>query len=465
MKIRTVVFIEPIPDTITVFDRAGMIRGSALLATIVHNAGYGAKAYRKKITDEFLDKVIWEADVVGISTLTNTYLLGCEAADILRKAGKIVIMGGPHVTFETEDALRHCDFVFRGEADETIVPFLRALEQDRGLKNINGLSFIEDGKVVNCGPQVLCNDINGLPPIDWSLVEEDGKSDIRPVMTSRGCPFDCTFCSVTAMFGKKFRDRSSKNVLEEIPKDGFAFYIDDNLAGDYKRLEDDLLPSIIASGKTPFAACQVRAEIAKHPKLLELKRRANIRIDCIGFESVNRATLKDFKKGQTVEGMKENIKILHEHGDLIHGMFVLGADNDTMETIQETLRFAIDNELETVQFMILTPLPGTKQYRDFEDGGRIVNKDWSLYDAHHVVFEPENMSMYDLQVETIKAMYEFYSLSRTVRRFISKIIKNPKIWRDEVWVAGIRLYARNQIIRWFKDGKNRDFIESLKGRG
>ena len=465
MKINRVAFVEPMPDTITVFDRAGMIRGSALLATIVSKAGYKAKAYRKKITDEFLDKITWEADIVGISTLTNTYLLGCEAADILRKAGKIVIMGGPHVTFETEDALKHCDFVFRGEADDTIVPFLKALERGSGLEKINGLSFLEDGMVVNCGPQVLCKNIDSLPPIDWSLVEEDGKSDIRPVMTSRGCPFNCTFCSVTAMFGKKFRHRSSEKVLEEIPEDGFAFYIDDNLAGNYKRLEDDLLPSIIASGKTPFAACQVRAEIAKRPRLLELKRKANIRIDCIGFESVNPATLKEFEKGQTVEGMKENIKILHKYGDLIHGMFVLGADNDTVETIRETLKFAIDNELESVQFMILTPLPGTQQYRDFEKEGRIVSKDWRLYAAHHAVFKPKNMSMYVLQKEAIGAMYEFYSPWRTIRRFVSKVIKNPKSWRDELWVAGIRFYARNQIINWYEDKKNQKFLKSLKGRG
>jgi radical SAM superfamily enzyme YgiQ (UPF0313 family) len=137
-----------------------------------------------------------------------------------------------------------------------------------------------------------------------------------------------------------------------------------------------------------------------------------------GFESVSPTVLKGYEKRQSVEQMELAIRELHQRRIRIHGMFIFGGDLDTSETFRETVRFARSHHIESAQFMILVPLPGTPVFDEMDRQGRLLSRDWSLYDAHHVVFEPKNMSTFELQVETLRAFCRFYSLWPALRRLI-----------------------------------------------
>ena len=189
-------------------------------------------------------------------------------------------------------------------------------------------------------------------------------------MTSWGCPFACNFCSVTAMFGRKYRFRSAENVVAEIKekKPKKIFFYDDNFAADKKRLKKLLRLMIDEGIKVPWGA-QVRTDVVRDKELLELMRASGADFVALGLESVNQDTLDDFEKSQTVEDIEHAIKVLHDYGVRSHGMFVLGADSDTPSSVRDTVDFALKNHIDTVMLNILTPLPGTQQFSDLDAAG------------------------------------------------------------------------------------------------
>ena len=134
----------------------------------------------------------------------------------------------------------------------------------------------------------------------------------------------------------------------------------------------------------------------------------------LGLESVSQDTLDHFEKSQTVEDIEHAVKVLHDYGIRSHGMFVLGAEHDKGEFVRETIDFALKNKIDTVMMNILTPLPGTQQFEELDAAGRIITKDWRLYDAQHAVFWPRHMSPAKLQRDVLREQRRFYSGSRPV---------------------------------------------------
>ena len=456
--IENIVFIEPRPPSQHVFTRMPLPRlGTVILGTILRNHGYEVTIFVESI-HEIDFKRLLSADAVGISTTTSTAPRAYEIASLLK--GKIpVFMGGPHVTYLPNEALEHCNFVLRGEADDCIVDFIQALENERSFENIPGLSYRKGGMIIHNHTPATCKDLDKLPCPDFSLIaglEESytKKLGITPVMTSRGCPYDCSFCSVTGMFGQKYRFRSNERVMEELRRHKknngkWVFFYDDNFCANKERTKE-LLREMIKERVTPRWTAQVRVEVAKDPELLDLMAQSGCHTVYIGFESVNPETLKAYNKKQSVEDIRECIKALHKRGIRIHGMFVFGSDEDTIHTIRETVAFAKKNKLNSVQFLILTPLPGTRCYLELAEQKRIINTDWSLYDTHHVVFRPMRMTPYELQQGTVDATKAFYSLWPIVRRVIS----------FDLFSASIKAYGYSLAREWEK--KNRYFIDYTK---
>ena len=330
-----------------------------------------------------------------------------------------MVIGGSHVTFMADEALEHADYVARGEGGEQLMAeLIEALSGDRELDSIAGLSFRRDGRAVHNPLRARCADLDSLPFPALDLLVGHEKITNVPIMTSWGCPFGCTFCSVTAMFGRKYRFRSAENVVAEIkakrPKK--IFFCDDNLAADTKRLKR-LLELMIAEDLVIPWSAQVRTDVARDPELLELMRRSGCGIVYLGLESVSQETLDGFHKSQSVADIERAIRVLHDHGIKSHGMFVLGADTDDVQTVRDTVSFAIANHIDTLMPSILTPLPGTPLFEELDAAGRIFDKRWQLYDAHHVVYEPALMTPYELQMEILRGCMRFYSL-RTGLRYI-----------------------------------------------
>lgn len=414
-----VTLIEPAPPGFHVYSFIRQVRlGLPLLGTLLRDCGHDVVIYVETLGDIDWQRV-QDSDLVGISTITSTAMKAYRYAERAREGGAVVAMGGPHVTFLADEALEFCDYVVRGEGEDTLLELVDHLEGRRSRDGILGLSYRDDDEVpVHAPARPLRLSLDDLPPPDLSLIAHHELISPTPILTSRGCAFDCEFCSVIMMFGRRVRVESAAKVIEAIkaaaPKS--IFFYDDNFILSKKRTKL-LLAMMIREGlNVPFSA-QIRVDsVCKNGRvdheLLQLLREAGCFLVYMGLESANPATLAAFNKQQSVSDIAGGIAALHSYGIKTHGMFVFGSDADTPESLRDTVDFAIAHDIASVQFMVLTPLPGTRQTAKFEAEGRIFTRNWSLYDGHHVVFWPKNMDPLELQETAIRSHHCFYRLRR-----------------------------------------------------
>lgn len=418
-----IVLIEPRSTEANVYSKLQMpLLGPVYLGTILKNRGHQVEIYNEDIFAP--DYARLEADIIGISILTSTAKRGYEIAKKFPK--EKVIIGGVHASLLPEEAIGFARQVIIGEAEEVIVDVIEGKLKDS----------LVYGKPVK--------DLDSLPYPDFSLIKGYTPSLVIPISTSRGCPFDCIFCSVTKLFGRKYRFRSSKSVMEEIlsrDKKPF-FFCDDNFTADKRRTME--LLNLMLKNKIKNWVCQVRCDVAKDQGLLNLMAKAGCSMVCVGFESVNQKTLEAYEKKQTVTQIIDAIRSFHKRNIKIHGMFVLGGDHDDAKSVWETLKFAIKEKIDTIQMMILTPLPGTKVYNTLEKEKRIFTKDWSLYDGQHIVFNPKLLSAKELQLNIIKAYEKFYSSYRFYYLIFTFKFRN----------AMFNFIGHSIIKQWIKQNRN-----------
>jgi radical SAM superfamily enzyme YgiQ (UPF0313 family) len=452
---KNIYFIEAKSPGSHIFSRTALPRlGSILLATILKNKGFNTKVFIEDIAAPDW-KLLEDADMVCISSITSTATRAFQIAEKFKKLGIPVALGGVHSTFLPEESLAYADYVIRGEGEETLVELVENFKADRPLDTIKGLSYkTRDGKIVHNPGRDLINDLNTAPIPDFSLVYKWAENaKVAPIATSRGCPFACKFCSVIPMFGRKYRFKSIDTILEEIkavsPNINHVFFIDDNFAANKKRTKT-LLKALIDNNIKIEWSAQVRADVARDTELLELMEKAGCFSVFIGFESINPKTLSLYNKSQGLEDIENAIRAVKKHNINIHGMFVLGSDTDDIETIRNTEKFAKKLDIESIQFMMLTPLPGTPVFEELKSSGRLIHTDWSKYDAHHAVFEPKQMTAFELHVETLKAMSKFYSWSAVLRN----------LWQFDFYYAVVCLYGKRSVKKAMSE--TRGYIDYLK---
>jgi radical SAM superfamily enzyme YgiQ (UPF0313 family) len=368
------------------------------------------------------------------------------------------VLGGTHVTFLPEEALEHADYVVKGEGEFAFQELVEAIESGQGLEGIQNLSFVKDGRAIHNPerPKIANLDVNPIP--DYHLITGWKPGGVVSIATSRGCPFSCTFCSVPGMYGHAFRTHSLDRVLEELRihrDDLYTFFADDIFTANRKRVKD-LLGRMIAAGLTPPWGAQVRTETVDDPELLQLMRDSNCFNVYVGFESINPRTLKLFQKKQDLAKIERSIERFHSHKIRIHGMFVVGSDEDDVETIEATTVFARKHDLDSIQLMILTPIPGSPDWDTlYSKGNRyVIHHNWSLYDGHHVVHQPRRLSPYELQMAAIRGMQKFYSWGGIAQRLL----------KGDVYYATIRYWGKKMIREWWKDAENREHVRWLRDR-
>jgi radical SAM superfamily enzyme YgiQ (UPF0313 family) len=440
MKIR---YLEPKPKGATIYEIANLPKlGLPLLAACAREAydDLDQRVYCELIRDV---KVDWDdvesADLVCISTTTNTTLEGYAYADRLRAKGIPVVFGGSHVTFMAHEALKHTDFVIRREGHVgwmQLLEWMRRGGSREELHAVAGLSWYdEDGQQVNNpeAPAASSEDLDALPFPALDLLEGRERMVTYPLMMKWGCPYDCNFCSVIKMFGRKLRSRSVENVMQELrlAQPERVFFYDDIFIVDKKQAKA-LFRAMIEEGVTPLWTAQIRADSLYKSKttlepdheLLGLMRDSGAFMVYVGFESITQAGLDSYNKKQRVEHITTSIKLLHDYGIRVHGMFVVGADTDTPETVRATADFALEHKIDTMQMMMLTTLPGTAFDVQMRRDGRVLTDDYSLYDGHHCIIAPKQMSPYQLQMETWKGMLKFYSSQGWLQMFNRQIVRN-----------------------------------------
>jgi radical SAM superfamily enzyme YgiQ (UPF0313 family) len=456
-----ILLIEPKSPDLNIYSKFKMPRmGAALLGTRASEAGYPVRIIYQEAVPVTAEHLLW-ADVIGFSVTTSTvgegYRLSRAAGDLARREGRrepLIIFGGVHATFQPEECLEYADYVFRGEADTTFVPFLEAVRTGSSPHDIPGLSWQDGEDTFRHNPPAAPVDMNNLPTPDWSLFEGLHPS-ISGVMGSRGCPHDCSFCSVTAMLGRRYRMRSADNILRDLAAapSRHVFFYDDHFAANPKRTEELLRRIIAERGVTHQVAdfsAQVRVEIARYPHLLDLMKEAGFTTLYIGFESVDPETLALYNKKQSLQQITSSIAEIRKRGIWIHGMFVFGSDVDDMQTFPRTVRFARRNGIDSVQFLILTPFPGTRLYTELADQRRLLPSDWSRYDGFNALHLPSKLSPYQLQAGNLRAMLRFYSWPHIAGRLLKLQLKHVLIL----------LYGRTSLDRWAHH--NRGVLRRMK---
>ncbi len=449
-----IVFVEPRAPNLHIFSQFPLPRlGVLILGTMMKQRGWDVEVYVEDLRRIDFDAIAG-SDLVGISTITSTAPRAYAIADKVRDMGIPVLMGGAHVTFLAEEALEHADFVIRGEGERPLMAFIDAWEAGRDPADVPNLSRkAADGRIVHHPNLPMEEDLDTIPYPDLSLLKPDPRrrkySPPVPIQTSRGCPFDCSFCSVTGMFGKKYRFRSTENIIGELRRYDHSrnsvFFYDDNFAANRERAKDLLQAMIRERFKFQWTT-QVRADFARDTELVGLMKEAGCHTVYIGFESANPQSLDGMKKKQTVADLVRAAKVLRRHRINIHGMFVLGFDQDDWASVKKTVQFAKKIRLSTAQFLILTPLPGSEFYEKISSENRLRFHNWALYDAHHVVFEPERFSLFDLQQAHMFCHKKFYSL----KQMAGKVLAGQ-------WLGvGVAYYARKLNRMWTK--RNRTFL-------
>lgn len=452
---KNIYFIEAKSPGSHIFSFTALPRlGSILLATILKDRGYNTKVFIEDLCAPDW-KQLEDADMICISAISSTATRAFQIAERYIKLGIPVALGGVHSTFLPDESLLYADYVIRGEGEETLVELLDHLKTGKPLDSISGLSFKNNkNEIVHNPPRELLKDLNEAPVPDFSLVYKWAKTaKVVPIATSRGCPFACKFCSVIPMFGRQYRFKTIDRVIEELKAasthKGHIFFIDDNFAANKKRTKT-LLKAIIDNKIKIEWSAQVRTDVAKDSELLALMKKAGCFAVYIGFESINPATLSLYNKGQGLADIEHSIKAVKSHSIRIHGMFVLGSDTDDILTIRNTATFAKKLDIDSIQFMMLTPLPGTPVFEDLKSSGRLIHTDWSKYDAHHAVFEPKLMTAFELHVETLKAMAKFYSWPAIFRN----------LWQFDFFYVVVGLYGKRSVRKALAETKS--YLEQLK---
>jgi len=473
-----VILIEPGSPAEHVFSRFKLPRlGLASIGTIARDQGWEVKIYVEELASLNWPEII-SADLVGVSSLTPT---ANRALEIIKKIKEKkpdlpIVVGGPHFTFLPEEALQAgADFVVRHEGEATFTELIDHLKNcaERPLSEIKGLSFKNDGQIIHNPDRPLLENLDLLPFPDFRLIVNHQKIVNNLIQISRGCPYSCTFCSVTRMFGQRIRSRENvQAIVDEIEflnktyqqrflifsKSKHFFPYDDNFYGK-PRISKEILREIIRRNLKIEFGIQVRLDVAKDREFLDLARRAGVKILYIGYESTNPETLEVFDKGLSVEEMASYTKILKSYNFRLHGMFVLGADTDTEAVIKQTVRFAKANKINTVQFIILVPLPGTPPFKEMEESGRLKHKNWSEYDGHHVVFRPLNMSERTLLYGTmVKGMLSFYSRWRCFKKIFPVFLHLPFLsktpWKEKLMDFARYLYGHRLLVNWLRQKKS-----------
>jgi len=445
-----IALVEAASPSTNVFSRAFLPRVSIPgLGATLKKLGYECELWFQTISPVDEDH-LRRFDIVGISCLTCEAPYSYRLADSIRHDGTTVVIGGPHATFNVEEALEHADYVVLGEGDATFPALVEALARGEVPETVPGLAYQLPGGAVCCTGKAELVDFASLPSPDFSLSPQVRRDRIPPiVVTSRGCPHDCVFCSVTTVFGRRCRFKPNEQVIAELRpiQSRSICFGDDNFCSHRKRTKS-LLRDMITQGVVPLRwSGEMTVDAASDEELLGLMQETRCRIVYVGIESIHAETLKTFGKVHSVGSIGRCIENLHRHEIGVHGMFVVGVD-DTPDTVAEIVDYAMANDIDTIQIFALTPFPGTAAYKHLR--GSVLHREWEYYDGMHVVLEPRECTAHELQMAIVRGMRRFYGLKRALCSY-----RRGRGWRLKYRMGGHLLMKA-----WIRE--NAQYLERLR---
>lgn len=364
----------------------------------------------KDVEIEFIDEQVENlpneinSDIIAFSVETLTAKKAYILAKKFKKENNVIVMGGFHPSVEPDEALEFADVVLIGDAEDTWINFLEDYRNGEYQKK-------------------YISTYNGKPTqIDYNFPYFKGKKypSIGAVQFSRGCKFNCDFCSIKTMYkdGVLFKDIDT--VIDEIKqiKEKLIFFVDDNLFVN-EEVSLELFDKLKKLNK--LWGCQISMDIAQNDRLLQAMKDSGCVVVLIGFESINPETLKQMNKGANMK-LKDYdavIKNIYKYGIMICATFVFGYDLDTQESIRNTFEFAMKYHFAKVNFNMLVPMPGTRLYKRLEVENRLLMEKWWINDKYlygSPVYKPKLMEPDELKECCQSVWREYYSIKNIIKR-------------------------------------------------
>ena len=366
-----------------------------------------------------------DADLVGLTVITGTAKRAYELADHFRQRGITVVLGGPHVTLIPEDAAPHADAIVTGYAEDSWPQLLRDFT---------------NGQLQTRYDQAPGLDLANRPFPRRDLLPGSHFLTNNVFEATRGCIHSCDFCVVPAAWGRKPYQKPVADVVADIRQHGARklIFVDLNLVAD-RGYALRLFTALIPLKLQWYGLATVL--LADDLELLELAARSGCKGLLMGLESISPQNLRESRKGfNSPEKFVRVVERLHEHGIALQGCFVFGLDQDEPDVFLKTAEFAVQAKIDLPRFAVVTPFPNTALYKRLVAENRILTKNWELYDGQHVVFQPQKMSVQELQqgIEIAwKEAYSFRSMARRIRH-------SPAPWPVKLGTnLGYRFYAHN----------------------
>jgi radical SAM superfamily enzyme YgiQ (UPF0313 family) len=386
------------------------------------------KYIKKK--DNYSNKEILACISISSCEAKSGYII----ADYLRKKGIKVIIGGIHASIMSNETKKHTDSVFIGEAEEIWSNVLKDYEKNK-LKEY--YQFKPKNKWISLKNKRIYSKKFGIMN---SAIE-----------STRGCPRNCSFCAVTALYGKQIRHRKIDDLIKEIKylktkqtlTKNFFFFVDDNIIID-KKYAKQLFSALIPLNIKWFAQADISFGLDKD--LIKLAYKSGCRFVFIGFESTNQNSLNEANKNTTFNNYVTAISNIKSNGIKIMGSFVIGFDSDTKEIIKENIKFATKNKIDFPAFSILIPYPKTELYNKLNEEKRIYDYDWEHY-SKRVVFNTKNFKKGELENIILSSHKRFYNIKNLLKRiyqlkFKEKIPKDERILNIMLFIA---IYISNYL--------------------
>ncbi len=378
----------------------------------------------------------FKPDLVGVASMTPTLPSAVKSAQTAKEVcpDAKVVMGGPHATFADEQILTEeptVDIVVRGEGEETLLELAQRSPELNKLQDVKGITFRSKNQIIQTPNRPFIQNLDELPrpaykklPIDMYRIH--GKK-VLPIMTSRGCPFQCAFCSASRIFGAGYRSRSPENVLAELEwlrdehdAEGISFH-DDTLTFSKKRIMDICNGIINRKINLPWG-CSTRVDLVTK-EILNKMAQANCNEVCFGVESGCQKILNAVHKQVSPEQNENAIKWAKDAGMFVSVSVIIGYPGETKETVKETLDLIHRVEPDDVWLCLPTPYPGTELRALVEKLGWKMSDDWTLYNTMNAVFENPDLPAEELS-KMRKAFYnKFYSPKYVVRQFVKGNLK------------------------------------------
>lgn len=383
--------------------------------------------------DERIEAIQFDApaDLVALTADAFTAKRAYQIADLYRKRGIPVVIGGFHATLCPDEASQYADSIIIGDAEDTW-PQILADAEKKTLQR----------RYVSSYPTF------GEQEPNRSIFEGKSYAPVSLVEFNRGCRFSCEFCSIRAMYHGKIRHRPLPSVLREIDnkRRGHIFFTDDNLHADIKSLR--AIFESLQQRRHPWS-CQISADIVKQPDLVSLMAKAGCVSVTIGFESLERKNLEQMGKSWMEADYRHIIKVFHDNGIMVYGTFIIGYDHDTPDVFDRTLAFALETRLFLANFNPLIPTPGTPLYARLQSEGRLLLDRWWLHKDYRwgdCVFRPMRITPEELTAGCFRLRKQFNSTPHILSRFPGLSLRKTSLYKAGLFLTA-NIISRRELYR------------------